>query len=109
MRRKGSGRSSRNASPCSKASDPPIPDGKDMGQARPVGGSGAGDPRGRTARITDLDALAGMWEELAKYPVEIGGPGELPAPRWEGEWEPFTRNPSRRPGRPHVLAEIAGR
>jgi len=79
-----------------------------MGQARPVGGSGSGDPRVRTARITDLDALAGMWEELAKYHVEIGGPEYRLAPRWKGEWQRFTRKHIGRKDRLCLAAEIDG-
>ena len=79
-----------------------------MGQARPVGGSVSGDPRVRTARITDRDALAGMWEELAKFHVEIGGPEYRLAPRWRGEWQRFTRTHIGRKDRLCLAAEIDG-
>src|SRR2546428_7519623 len=108
MRRKGSARSSRNARPCSRASDFPIGQGEDLGNRSPVGGPVSGDPRIRTARIADLDALAGMWEKLEKYHVELGGPEYRLAPRWRGEWHRFARNHIGRKDRLCLTAEIDG-
>ena len=108
MRRKGSARSSRNARPCSRASDFPIGQGEDLGNRRPVGGPVSGDPRIRTARIADLDALAGMWEKLEKYHVELGGPEYRLARRWKAGWQRFVRNHIGRKDRLCLTAELDG-
>src|SRR5207245_2830107 len=60
------------------------------------------------ARIADLDALAGMWEKLEKYHVELGGPEYRLARRWRGEWHRFARNHIGRKDRLCLAAEIDG-
>ncbi|TLZ72993.1 MAG: GNAT family N-acetyltransferase [Methanobacteriota archaeon] len=62
----------------------------------------------RTARIGDLDGLARMWEKLAEYHVELGGPEYRLAPRWRGEWQRFARNHIGRKDRLCLTAEIDG-
>jgi len=49
-----------------------------------------------------------MWEKLAEYHVELGGPEYRLAPRWRGEWQRFARNHIGRKDRLCLTAEIDG-
>jgi ribosomal protein S18 acetylase RimI-like enzyme len=81
---------------------------KDLVQGKPVGGPASGNVRVRTARAADLDALAGMWEQLATYHVELGGPEYRLARGWKAAWQRFTRSHIRRKDRLCLAAEIDG-
>ncbi len=84
------------------------PQAKGLGPETPVAAVVSDDARVRSARIDDLDALARMWEELASYHVDLGGPEYRLAPGWKREWQRFTRSHIGRKDRLCVVAEIDG-
>lgn len=49
-----------------------------------------------------------MWEELANYHIDLGGPEYRLARGWKAEWQRFARNHIRRKDRLCLVAEIDG-
>ena len=66
-------------------------------------------PRIRVAQVADLDTLAGMWEELEKYHVDLGGSDYRLARGWREDWKRFARQHIGRKDRLCLAAEGDGR
>ena len=73
-----------------------------------VAGIVSSEPRIRVARVTDLDALAAMWEKLENYHADLGGPEYRLAPGWRGDWRRFTRSHIGHKDRLCLVAELDG-